>query len=342
MGNLKIFIKKIGNFYKIGRLGMAPLTISVPILGAISSREIILPSELILLGCVGFFAHMFGFIINDCIDQSIDKNVPYRKKSPLLTGKMKTLETLLFAFFQAILAFVLYYFGLRGSFQGLVVLLVSVFLSSIYNLGSKRGKIPRILAEISLALSIGTLSFAGYLANNNRIITLDALFFPLSLTLVLLLVNSIANGIKDVETDEQAGAESFVIKMGCKVRDGRIFISPQTRIYSTSIMLLTLFSFILVGSRFSVNYYLYSLIGILILYSFLHLRYIFTVRTLVGFRKSIPFLYGYYSYFALCIFLVPWMPLLLKIVFVSLGMLSILIPISQSFRMWKSRYTLVT
>src|SRR5690606_1323219 len=104
----------------------------------------------------------------------------------------------------------LYIFMLADSRAGLGFLWLSIGLSLVYNLGSKWGPMPRFVVELALALSVGALCLAGGLSVAATF-SQAGLVFTGTLTLVLLLLNSVPSGLKDLKTDYEFQARSFVI-----------------------------------------------------------------------------------------------------------------------------------
>ncbi|MBZ0310023.1 MAG: UbiA family prenyltransferase, partial [Anaerolineae bacterium] len=99
-------VKKLLAFLRLGRVGMSPLTMSVPVLGAFSAGET--SPHLWLLMLIGLSAHFFGFGLNDLIDHPIDRKTPYRQRHPLTTGRLQYGEAWAFVLLQIPLSLALY------------------------------------------------------------------------------------------------------------------------------------------------------------------------------------------------------------------------------------------
>lgn len=61
-------------------------------MGALSLRQTIPFIDLIALAGIGICAHFFGFVLNDLMDYSLDKESPYRQNSPLVSGEVTQLQ----------------------------------------------------------------------------------------------------------------------------------------------------------------------------------------------------------------------------------------------------------
>jgi 4-hydroxybenzoate polyprenyltransferase len=317
---------------RLGRIGLSPLTISVPILGSATRLEEIAPGEAILLGAMGLCAHFFGFILNDVVDYPIDRTVPNRQRSPLISGQVTHREAMVFAFCQPLLALVLYLLALNGTSMGLGFLALSVALSLAYNLWSKQGKLPRFLAELSLALSVGVLCLSGALVKTAEIAP-TSLIFSISLALVLLLLNSVSSGLKDIKTDLEYGARSFVISAGSyMVDEDRIFISPATKRYSLVLQVLLLLCLLLLVIAFPLPWYVVLGVFVLFTYGGAHLSIILACRSFRSLRRSGPLINGYCNYFALCLVALAWLPVFLKALYLLMISLALVGPWYVGFR----------
>jgi len=296
---------------RLGRIGMAPLTISVPLLGAFTVGEPLALHELLGLGGIGLCAHVFGFALNDIIDQPLDRIVPDRQQHPLVTGQMSRLEAWVFVLIQAPLALSIYK-ALGGANPGLAVLSLSIGLSVIYNLWSKRGRLPRLLPEVALALSIGLLCLAGAMLKIAHP-PAPSLLYAITLTLVLLLLNSVASGLKDLKTDAAFGATSFALSAGCRILDeDEIDIAKRLWLYSAGLQSAILVCLLVLLKLFDSGWPASVLVCGLGLYAALHLRMILTLRSFAAVRRSMPLLNGYYNYAALALVVAAEMPIGLR------------------------------
>jgi len=331
-------IQRLANFGRLGRIGMAPLTVSVPILGALSAEVPFSPGlsaeQIIGLGALGLCAHLFGFALNDLIDYPLDATLPNRCH-PLVTGELSRRDAWLFTLFQVPLAFGIYLVILRGSNAGLFVVCMSILCSVIYNLWSKRSSLHRFLPELALAVSIGLLCGAGALIRADSV-GLPSLLFALTLTFVLLSVNSVPSGLKDLKTDYEFGARSFVLVAGAQMLDDdQMIIHNTLRIYSLLLQVMILVGLLCVMVSVKIPLALGVLIGGLALYGGLHLRLILSLRSYVKLRRAMPLLSGYYHYVALALCLINWMPAWLQIAYAIATIALILLPWRLSLRMWR-------
>lgn len=324
----------------LGRIGMAPLTMSVPVLGALTLGEPLMWGTLLGLMGLGLCAHLFGFALNDLIDQPLDRTLPERRNHPLATGQLSQLEAWSFTLLQVPLAFGLY--GLmQGTTTGFSVLCLSVGCSIVYNLWSKQGRIPRFLPELALAASIGLLCLTGTWLTTTQI-PLRSIVFALTLTQALLLVNSVPSGLKDLKTDAASGARSFVLSTGNQMlNDDHMFLSKKLWLYSAVLQTAILGCLVFLLVLFSPVWYMWGLVGALGVYGGLHLRLILTMRSFTALRRSMPLLNGYYNYAALALLVVGPMPLALQVLYGLLVIALLINPWRLSYHLWRNRYQLL-
>lgn len=326
-----MMLRKPMAFLRLGRVGMSPLTMSVPVLGTLTASNSF-PVQLLL---VGLAAHFFGFGLNDIIDHPIDRDLPYRQRHPLTTGYIRRWEAWAFVLLQIPVALAVY--STVGSAIGLGVLVLSMCLSVIYNLFSKRGAFSRLGAEIALAMSVGFLCLAGAYAQTDELPP-QSYLFALVLSLILLLLNSVPSGLKDIRTDAESGVQSFVLAAGGRMLDDDHYSLPaRLRWYSGFLQMSIVACIGLLIFYVRPPLLLAGLITLLTLYSGLHLRMLLQITSFRALRASMPLLSGYYHYAALSLFVVDKMPLGLQALYVLLLIGLMAIPIRLSFVMWRHR-----
>ena len=317
---------------------MLPLSLSVPIIGALSLRQALNLVELIVLAGIGINAHFFGFVLNDLIDYALDKNSPFRQRSPLVRGEIKRWRAWLFVLVQIPIAFVLYKVVLNGHSSGLIWLAISVSLGIIYNLFSKWRWLPRILAELSLALSVMFLSISGASAFESNLPHQTFLFCG-TLGLVLLLVNSVASGLKDIQFDSMFGARSFVLSAGTTVsRDGELTLSPLLKRYMVGLQLsITLLALIL-SMQYQIGIFVWIVLIILQAFAILHTLRLLQIQHIDEFPKVFLFLGGYYNYLVLVLLVWAYLPPLLQIIIGMLIIALLTIPFRRAWSTYRQRH----
>lgn len=334
---MKSATNALRNYLQLGRIGMAPLTISVPILAAYSTVDFLPTADVFLLGVLGLCAHLFGFGLNDIIDYPLDRHVAYRQRSPLVSDQITLLQAWSFVLIQPVFALLVYRLGLQGGLAGLFMLTTSLVLGVIYNVWSKRGRLPRLLAEVALAVAVGTLSLTAVMAVTQSV-NLTSLLFASTLALILLLVNSVSSGLKDLKSDAELGARSFVLSIGTRVDSaGRVLISPTLWGYTTILQALITVFFLVLARATQLVWFQTLLISTLLFLSTLHLGYLLRAQSFHGLRRRGPLLNGYYNFFALVIVVIPQLPLVLKLVYGLVLCALLTAPWRLAYRTWKKR-----
>jgi len=321
---------------------MAPLTVSVPILGALTTGGSFSIVQLLYLGLVGLCAHLFGFALNDLIDHPLDRTIAARQHHPLVTRTLAAWEAWAFTLIQVPLALGVYAFLLHGGSLGLGLLGLSILLSVVYNVWSKWGRLPRILPELALAGSIGVLTLTGALTNSPTLPSLT-LLYAFAMTLLLLLVNSVPSGLKDLKTDAAYGAKSFVLSTGTRMVDtDQMCVSKALWIYSFAIQLLLMLCSALLIPMSPPHWVIVLLVVILHSYAALHLRMILALDSFRALRRSMPLLSGYYNYAAVALLLIGWMPVGLQLFYEVCTLMVLLVPLRLGYGVWRRRYGVVS
>jgi 4-hydroxybenzoate polyprenyltransferase len=335
------FWKKIANLLHLGRVGMLPLTTSVPILGALTLCRRLAFGDIMSLGTIGTCAHLFGFVLNDIIDHPIDRSTPYHNKHPLVTGHISFREAWVFSLVQVPVAFGIYWVFLNRSFLASLCMLSSIVLSIVYNAWSKRGHLPHFFPELALSLSVGSLGLFGSATQAGNLPP-KSIAFASTLTLILLLLNSIPSGLKDLRTDQDFGAKSFCIAAGCKIIDNDYMLIPlRIWIYASVVQGLIILCFVVLMKLFDLSLFAIVLVGVLVVCSTLHLRMVLASSSFLALRKSFPILNGFYNYLALCAIVIVWMPISIQIIYGFLMARVLFIPLHLSYRMWRNHYYLL-
>lgn len=316
---------------------MSPLTISITLVGYyLTATKPELNDSLLLTG-VGICAHYFGFGLNDIVDRQIDQHSFSRQHSPLVAKTLPLWFAYIIVIIQVPLAIFLYNLT-QPSVSGLFILIFSVIASIVYNLWSKTGLVPRFFAEVALAASIGALLLSASLVNHFP-------FNPISLTasiavmLILLDLNSISSGLKDLANDLKAGASSFVISLGASINESGLIHLPRALITYTLIIHITVFiTLILLGIILKSPISSWIAAGLSYFYSSMHLQLILKQASYANLQQSAPILGGYYLYFAFLAFMYPLVPLIIKAFIVTLGIFLISFPFRIMFRVAKKGY----
>src|SRR5690606_30702292 len=120
---------------------------------------------------------------------------------------------------------------------------------SIYNFFGKRCKYP-LITDIAQGIAWGSFALFGASlggAQMNSIALLVALYF----LLIMLIINGIHGGLKDLQNDQHHGAITACIFLGARFENGRIIIPKAVYIYSIFTHLAISTLSLLVGCQIS-------------------------------------------------------------------------------------------
>lgn len=320
----------------VSRIRMAPLSMSIPVTAALAADVSLNFAQGLGLALVGLCAHIFGFTLNDLIDHPLDATVRERRRHPLATGVLRPRTAWLVTAVQVPAALALYGI-LGGNTPGLAVLILSGLLSLVYNLWSKWGTLPRWLAEASLAASTGLLSLAAAMLGGP--LAVESCVFALAGALILLLLNSVASGLKDLKTDAEFGARSFALASGARIIDGDQVVIPRAlKAYSFTLVSAVSACLAWLAALYRPAPVIAVLVFTLCLYAALHLRMLLGIESFRELRRSLPLLSGYYHYTALLLVISDRMPGWMLALTLLFALRLLAIPIGLAVRAWRLRY----
>ena len=232
-------LSMIREYLKLARSFNAVLTGISPVMGAIAMEQYDIIT-LFLLFLVGFLGHTFGFVFNDIIDYKIDKFSEEISDRPLISGTISIRNAWIFAFASLFVALIisLYIAVINQNFIPILILAVSAFFITIYDLISK--KFP--FMDIFVALGVFSLILYGAFYGRTPVksiynITNLAWIVCILGSIQVLFMQVVAGGMKDIENDFKKGAKTTAIKMGVRFIDGALKISLRFKVVAYSIQL---------------------------------------------------------------------------------------------------------
>jgi len=212
---------RVQEYLKLSRSFNAGLTGVAPVMGAVSMGEERL-FVLILLFLVGFFGHVYGFVLNDIIDLKIDKKAQELTDRPLVSGTITLRAAWLFTASSLVISLILgvllamrYYSFLPA----LPLLLLSALSITIYDIISK--KWPAM--DIFVGAGVLLLIIYGAISVDAKLTDLAWIVVALG-TLQVFFMQFIAGGLKDAENDSRMQAKTLAVALGVRVEQGRVSI----------------------------------------------------------------------------------------------------------------------
>lgn len=226
----------IREYLKLSRSFNAVLTGVSPVMGAIAMEQydIII---LVLLFIVGFFGHIYGFVLNDILDYTIDKTSKEISDRPLVSGTITIKKAWIFTFLSMAISFIIAgYLAITTSiYYPIIVLALSAVFVSIYDLTSKKIAGMDIILSISVSLLVlfGSSTVAKSLFDISKLAWIVCILGGIQ----VFFMNAIAAGIKDIENDFNRGVKTLAIKMGVRITNGKLIIPATFKSLAYSIQL---------------------------------------------------------------------------------------------------------
>ena len=210
----------VREYLKLSRSFNAGLTGISPVMGAISMGEgRLLP--LFLLFLVGFFGHVYGFVVNDIVDLRVDKLSSEISDRPLVSGTISKKNAWIFsiasmAMSLAIASFLsLQYYSF---FPAMPLLIASALSITVYDFISK--KYPAMDIFVGAGIFLLILYGAASVGKPTELAWIVVLLG----TIQVLFMQFVAGGLKDAENDYRAKARTLAIKMGVRVENKKMFV----------------------------------------------------------------------------------------------------------------------
>lgn len=255
-----------------------------PVFGALSVGVIDL-YPLFLLGLIGAFSMIWGFVINDYSDVEIDGLVEELKKKPLVSGEIPKKSALLISIFFILFTFftiiLLYKNRVIDEFKFVAVLSITLayIFGSIYNLYGKKiiGSDFFVALSVSLLFLFGALSFGG-----PNIITWIIFILVFNQTLHM---NAVEGGIKDADHDYKMGVNNIALKSGIKLKNDDILIPAHFKLFGIGIRISSAILLFVPFFILGYNYYISQII-ILAILTFLMLYLSLKLITIKKFDRS--------------------------------------------------------
>ena len=257
--------KLLFEYTKLLRLpGLGGLSLA-PIFGALSVYgldEIIDLKMITLLLILGIFKSIFGFVQNDYADIELDKLSEETKTRPLVTGtiskKIAVIICLICLIGTFFIVFAFFYKNEITFFIAVILILVSLFIGSIYNYFGKKFSTSAFIAALADAFYV---LIGAYLVSS--IIELSIftwIIFGLVYT-QFLFMTIIAGGVKDADHDYLYNVKNFAIKCGVKItKDKKIIIPLIFKIFAMSIRIFSGFLVFVPFIFFNIDYELWYII----------------------------------------------------------------------------------
>ena len=198
------------------------------------------PGVLFSLFIIGIFVTIYGFVLNDYIDTSVDTQSIEISERPLVKGSISRLSAIKLTLFSIVIAYVLiglfmYYSVFIFRLSTIVVFTFAVIFAAIYNVYSKK----YLGIDIFLASAISLYCLFGAMAVSRIITNLTWIVIAVTFLQVFFL-NVIIGGLKDAEHDFKFGVRNIALFLGVRVKESIVSIPLLFKILALSIRLLSM------------------------------------------------------------------------------------------------------
>jgi 4-hydroxybenzoate polyprenyltransferase len=218
------------------RLTVIGFTWTLPLLGNfVAQRAVVLRQTLLLLFLATAF-HIFAYVTNDIVDLELDRLVPRRATKPLIRGAILPQHALWFALSQLPLMLLATY-ALHGGWQSYLLLLLSLFCMTVYNLFGKKTDFP-ILTDFIQGIAWALLALYGYTIARQP---LQPAAYAIAgfIVIYIMLINGIHGSIRDLPTDAAYGVRSTALRFGASfVAPDKIHLPWSLRLYAAFLQFL--------------------------------------------------------------------------------------------------------
>ena len=186
--------------------------------------------DVAILGIIGLFVHIFGFVHNEVMDLRFDRKNPRNREKPLVKGTISVRFARSLYLFSIIVAVLLMQFHFK-QLEATLLLSIAILFGSIYNILGKR--VPAM--DISLAMWAFLYLLTGARAHAG--LSPEIYLFALLAGLQILFNNGIIGGLKDAIADREAGARTMAAEMRVRGDENGLTIPATFKLISWTIKL---------------------------------------------------------------------------------------------------------
>jgi len=226
--NLK---NKILEYLRLPRLQTAAVTAVTPIVGSLvaGQQDVV---HLLVLFLIGFFYHIYGFVLNEYVDVEVDKKSIDLKKKPLVSNMIPKGYALFISLLSCACSclLTLYFFP---SVLPLLFLLSAILLGGIYDVYGK--KIPG--SDFILGLGFFFICLMGASTVSHEFTTLTYIVCSIYFAHIVFN-NAVEGGLKDVDHDTMGGAKTLATRMGVTVQNGMLKVTKVFTVFSSIIKII--------------------------------------------------------------------------------------------------------
>jgi len=257
-------------YAKLIRLaGLGGLSLA-PVFGALSLKDIGIVIDLKIIGpllLLGIFKSIFGFVQNDYADIEKDKVSEETKQRPLVTGIISKKAAILICAICVIgtfiIVFTFFYKNLSSFYLGILCILLSALIGSIYNFYGKKFYASPFIAA---------LADASYVLVGAFFVSPTGTFSIFTWVIFILVYNQflfmtvVVGGAKDADHDYLTNVKNLALASGVKVtNDKKVFIPLKFKAFGLGIRLISSFVVFVPFAFYEKNYQIWEILILVLL-----------------------------------------------------------------------------
>jgi 4-hydroxybenzoate polyprenyltransferase len=214
---------------QVGRTSLSGVTFGFVLLGAASAATAAEGRVGIALAAAAAF-HLSVYAWNDVIDLPVDRTQPRRAASPLTRGVVRPSTVAMLATMAGLTALALA--AIRGP-AALAWMAAALAALAVYNVLGKR---VRLTPLTDLVQGLGWAALVAYGAAAADEPTAATAWIAAYTALVIVLVNGVHGGVRDLANDHAAGARTTAMLLGARPLAGGSAVIPRAlRAYAIAI-----------------------------------------------------------------------------------------------------------
>ena len=258
-------------YTKLLRLpGLGGLSLA-PVFGALSLFDLGVVLDLKIIGILlllGIFKSIFGFVQNDYADIELDKLSEDTKTRPLVTGAISKRAAIIICIFCFIGTFVtifaFFYRNHPSFYLGILCILISAIIGSIYNFYGKKFSTSPFIASLADALYV---LLGAFLISPDGTLSIFTWIIFILVYNQFLFMTIFVGGVKDADHDYLLNVKNFALKSGVKVtKDKKVIIPLSFKAFGFGIRSFSAFIVFVPFAFYGVDFQIWEilLLGILV------------------------------------------------------------------------------
>ena len=274
-------IKEYAKLIRIQSFGFS----TIAVIGALTTiGEKLEILQFFILFFIGILITIYSFVLNDYKDVQKDIISEELNERPLVKGTISQNSAKFIIIISLFLIFLFHFIFFRNHLT-LLILIISIFLGTLYNLFSKRfaGSDLFIAGELAFLCLYGAFAVSN---NPQSLQEISSLSWIVALIIFfhVYFANAIAGGLKDIKSDMKTSAKKITLYLGVKINE-KIFITKKFKVISFLIKFIMIVLVFTPFLLFNLTYWYWQII-LLIFFIILNIRTTIKMLTIKNFNKE--------------------------------------------------------